>query len=86
MSGDVPGSTDELEDYLAEQLRDPVFRAAYEAEVSRCLEAERQRARAARRVLLEIEPHFFDNLTSGKLAVDGHEYQRRLRARRRRSS
>lgn len=48
------------------------------------LDAERVRAAEATRRLLEIEPHFFDNLWSGKLAVDGREYQRRLRNRRKR--
>jgi hypothetical protein len=53
---------DELEEYLLEQLRDPGFRAAYEAETER---------------LRRAVPGY------GSRAYD-HEYQRRLRARRRR--
>lgn len=55
------GAGDELDQYLEEQMRDPKFRAAYEAH-----------ARWIRRAY------------AGPLAVDGHEYQRRLRSRRRR--
>jgi hypothetical protein len=57
----VPGERDEFDDYLIEQMRDPVFLAAYRA------------------VLRHL-----DRGRPGRLAVDGHEYQRRLRNRRRR--
>jgi hypothetical protein len=59
----VPGQRDEFDDYLAEQWKDPEFRAAYETELRR---------------LRRAWPGY------GGLPVDGHEYQRRLRARRKR--
>ena len=57
----APGTVDELDEFLREQMESPEFRAGYEA-------AEKQTRRAY----------------AGPLAVDGREYQRRLRARRRR--
>jgi hypothetical protein len=61
---DTPGLRDELDDYLAERLRDPEFARVY-GEVVHALD----RAAGAR---------------PGPLCINGREYSRRQRARRRR--
>jgi len=57
-----PGAVDELEEYLAEALRDPEFRRLYER-------ADRQMRMTA----------------TLPLCINGHEYARRRKSRRRKN-
>jgi hypothetical protein len=60
VSTDDPVFADELDEYLAEALRDPGFRAAYE------------------------RAQHWETHHPRPLAIDGREYRRRQKARRRR--